>query len=73
MATVFLECATEEQRSVVVFFYVWAEGLDGKDTDTEMFPIYCGKCLSRLFGALKNHVGGKRFADDEEVETEVGK
>jgi hypothetical protein len=24
-----------------------------------------------LFGLLKNHPGGKRFADDEEVETEV--
>jgi hypothetical protein len=26
-----------------------------------------------LFGPLKNHTGGKRFADDEEVEAEVGK
>jgi hypothetical protein len=26
-----------------------------------------------LFGPLKNHLGGKRFADDEEVETEVHK
>jgi histone-lysine N-methyltransferase SETMAR len=26
-----------------------------------------------LFGLLKNHLGGKRFADDEEVETEVRK
>jgi hypothetical protein len=26
-----------------------------------------------LFGPLKNHVGGKRFPDDEEVETEVWK
>jgi histone-lysine N-methyltransferase SETMAR len=24
-----------------------------------------------LFGPQKNHLGGKRFADDEEVETEV--
>jgi hypothetical protein len=24
-----------------------------------------------LFGPLKNHLGGERFADDEEVETEV--
>jgi hypothetical protein len=23
----------------------------------------------RLFGPLKNHLGGKRFADDKEVET----
>jgi histone-lysine N-methyltransferase SETMAR len=26
-----------------------------------------------LFGSLKNHLGGKRFSDDEEVETEVRK
>jgi hypothetical protein len=26
-----------------------------------------------LFGLLKNHLGGRRFADDEEVETEVRK
>jgi histone-lysine N-methyltransferase SETMAR len=26
-----------------------------------------------LFGQLKNHLGGRRFADDEEVETEVRK
>jgi histone-lysine N-methyltransferase SETMAR len=26
-----------------------------------------------LFGRLKNHLGGKSFADDEEIETEVGK
>jgi hypothetical protein len=26
-----------------------------------------------LFGPLRNHLGGKRFADDEEVETEVRK
>jgi hypothetical protein len=24
-----------------------------------------------MFGPLKNHLGGKRFADDEEFETEV--
>jgi hypothetical protein len=26
-----------------------------------------------MFGPLKNHLGGRRFADDEEVETEVQK
>jgi hypothetical protein len=26
-----------------------------------------------LFGPLKNHLGGKRFADDEEVETKLRK
>jgi hypothetical protein len=27
----------------------------------------------RLFRPLKNHLGGKRFADDEDVETEAQK
>jgi hypothetical protein len=38
-----------------------------------MFPVYGGKCLSRE--AVHNGVEkrGKRFADDEEVETEVQK
>jgi hypothetical protein len=38
-----------------------------------MFPVYGGKCLSRK--AVHNWVEtrGKRFADDEEVETEVWK
>jgi hypothetical protein len=27
----------------------------------------------RLFGLLKNHLGGRCFIDDEEVETEVWK
>jgi hypothetical protein len=64
MATVLEECTTEEQRSVVRF--LWAEGLNEKDIHKEMFPVYSGKCLSRRF-----HLGGKRFADDEEDETEV--
>jgi hypothetical protein len=33
-----------------------------------MSPVYSGKCLSRRF-----HLDGKRFADDEEDETEVRK
>jgi hypothetical protein len=38
-----------------------------------MFPVYGGKCLSRK--AVHNWVEkrGKRFADDEEFETEVRK
>jgi hypothetical protein len=35
-----------------------------------MFPVYSGKCLSRLFGPLKIQLSGKRFTD-EEVETEM--
>jgi hypothetical protein len=38
-----------------------------------MFPVYCDKCLSRK--AFRNWVEkrGRRFADEEEVETEVRK
>jgi hypothetical protein len=46
MATV-LKCATEEQRSVVRFFFcMWAKGLNEKDIHKEMFPVYVGKRLS---------------------------
>jgi transposase-like protein len=71
MATVLEEYATEEQRSAVRF--LWAKGLNAKDINEEMFPVYCGKCLSRK--TVHNWVEkrDKRFADDEEVETEVRK
>jgi hypothetical protein len=61
-----LECTTEEQRSVAHFF-------GQKDVHKEMFPVYGRKCLSRK--AVQNSVEkrGKRFADDEEVETELRK
>jgi hypothetical protein len=39
------EYNTEEQLSVVRF--LWAKGLNAKDIHKELFPIYCGKCLSR--------------------------
>jgi hypothetical protein len=44
-----------------------------KDIHKEMFPVYGGKCLSRK--AVHNWVEkfSQRFADDEEVETEVRK
>jgi hypothetical protein len=45
MATVLEEYTTGEQRFVVRF--LWAKGLNAKDIHKEMFPIYCGKCLSR--------------------------
>jgi transposase len=38
------ECITKEQHSVVRF--LWAEGLNAKDIHKEIFPVYCGKCLS---------------------------
>jgi hypothetical protein len=45
MVTVFEECITEEQRSVVHF--LWTEELSAKDIHKEMFPVYGGKCFSR--------------------------
>jgi hypothetical protein len=45
MATVLEERSNEEQRSVVLF--LWAKGLNGKDINNDMFPLYGGKCLSR--------------------------
>jgi hypothetical protein len=47
MATGLEECNSEEQRSGVRFFFLWAKGLNAKDIDKEMFPIYGGRCLSR--------------------------
>jgi hypothetical protein len=69
MATVFEECTTEEQRYFVHF--LWANGINAKDIHNEIFPIYGGKCLSRK--AIHSWVEkrGRRFANDEEVETEV--
>jgi hypothetical protein len=65
MVTVLEKCNTEEQRSVVRFF-LWAKGLNAKDIHKEMFPVHSGKCLS-----LKEvH---PRSADNEKVETELGK
>jgi hypothetical protein len=46
MATMFQECTTEEQRSVVHF--LWSKGLNAKDIYKVMFPVYGGKCLSHL-------------------------
>jgi hypothetical protein len=45
MATVFEECITEKQGSVVRF--LWAKGLNAKDINKEMFLVCGGKCLSR--------------------------
>jgi hypothetical protein len=45
MATVLEGCIIEEQRFVVRF--LWAKGLNAKDIQKEMFPVYGGKCLSR--------------------------
>jgi hypothetical protein len=71
MATVLEEYDTEEQRSVVHF--LWAKGLNAEDIHKEMFSAYGGKCLSRKAVHNWTEKRGKRFADDEEVETEVRK
>jgi hypothetical protein len=51
--------------------FLWAKGRNPKDIHKEIFPVYGGKCLS--LKAVHNWVEkrGKRFADDEEVTTEV--
>jgi hypothetical protein len=71
MATVLEEYNTEEQRSVVPF--LWTRGLNAEDIHKEMFPIYGGKCSSLKAVHSWVEKRDKRFADDEEVETEVRK
>jgi hypothetical protein len=46
MVTVFEECNTEEELSVVRFF-LRAKGSNAKDIHKEILPVYGGKCLSR--------------------------
>jgi hypothetical protein len=72
MATMLEEYTTEEEQSSVVYF-VWAKGLNTKDIHKEMFPVYGGKCLSCKAVHKLIEKRGKRFADDEEVETGVRK
>jgi hypothetical protein len=49
--------------------FLWAKGLDAKDIHKDMVPVYCGKCLPGK--AIHNWVEkrGRRFADDEVIET----
>jgi hypothetical protein len=69
MATVLEECSTEEQCSVVRFFFCGKKRLNAKDIHKGMFSLYDGKCFSRkMFPSWRQH-----FADDEEVETELRK
>jgi hypothetical protein len=68
-ATVPQECITEEQRSVLCFFFC------GKNDSVQnifikksfLFTVV-SECRVKWF-----QLGGKCFADDEEVETEVRK
>jgi hypothetical protein len=73
MVTVFEEYATEEQRSVVRF-------CGQKDSIQRIFTMKCFLFTPGSIHLIKGfragsrnfHPGGKRFADDEEVETEWG-
>jgi hypothetical protein len=54
--------------------FLWAKGLNAKDIHKEMFPVYCGKCLSRK--AVNNWVekfceGRSKVADDARPSAEV--
>jgi transposase len=49
------------------FLFLWAKGLNATDIHKEIFPVYCGKCLSRK--AVNNWVekfspGSLKVADD---------
>jgi hypothetical protein len=66
MVTV-LEYTTEEQSSVIPFF--WAEGLNAMDIHKDMFPVYVGKCLSRK--AVHNWVADVSNGSAEVTETTV--
>jgi hypothetical protein len=64
MATVLDEYTTGEQRSVVHF--LWENGLNVKNINNKMFPVYSGKCLLRT--VVHNWVekfsqGLSKFAD----------
>jgi hypothetical protein len=62
------ECNTEEQGSVVHFFCVQKDSLQ---------RIFIKKCFLFTVGSVcrvkHSQLSSKRFADDEEVETEVRK
>jgi hypothetical protein len=73
MTTVLEEYPTEEQRSVMRFFFV-GKGLSAEDIHKEMFRVYGGKCLSRK--AVHNWVekfsqGLLKVADDARPGAEV--
>jgi hypothetical protein len=74
MVTVIEECITEEQRSVVRLFFFCGK----KDSMQRTFFIKCflfkveSVCHVKRFttGSKNCHLGGKHFAEDEDVETE---
>jgi hypothetical protein len=55
-------------------FHLWAKGLNAKDIDKEMFPVYGGKCLSRKAvhkWTEKFSEGRSKVADDARPGAEV--
>jgi phage terminase large subunit-like protein len=68
MATVFEQCITKKQHSVVHF--LWAKGLNSKDLHKEMFPLYGGKCLLRkaVHNWVKKYSQGSSKVTDDEIE-----
>jgi hypothetical protein len=47
MATELKGCTTEDKRSLLCVFFLCGKKLNSKDIHKEMFPVYCGNCLSR--------------------------
>jgi hypothetical protein len=75
METVLEEYITEEQRSVMLFF-LWEKDSMQRIIMKNFILFTVGSvCRVKRFitGPLENHLGGKRIADDKEVETEVRK
>jgi hypothetical protein len=68
MVTVLEECATENQFFYAFFFV--RKRTHCKGFSKGMIPVYGGKGFVMQSGL---QLGGKRLADDEEVETEVRK
>jgi hypothetical protein len=65
MATMLEVCTTEEQRSVVRF--LWVKGLNAKDVNKEMFPVYGVNCLSRkaVYNRVEKFSQGHSKVTDE--------
>jgi hypothetical protein len=69
MVTMLEVYTIEEKRSVVCF--LWAKGPNARDNHKDMFSVYREKYLSRKAVHNWGEKRGKRFADEEEVETKV--
>jgi hypothetical protein len=61
-------------RAALLYVFLWAKGLNAKDINKEMLPVYGGKCFSRK--AVHNCVekisqGRSKDADDAQPDAEV--